>query len=80
MKSSLETPAGTVRPGTRIRIRKMQDQTTPSAAFPDGIDHAATEYNGKEGTVTVIDDTGQFHGTWGGLAVIPGVDEFVILR
>ena len=57
----------------------MQDQTTPSAAFPDGIDHSATEYNGKEGTVTVIDDTGQFHGTWGGLAVIPGVDEFVIV-
>lgn len=80
MKTSTKTPAGTVRPGTRIRIDRMQDQTTPSAAFPDGTDHAATALNGKEGTVTIIDDTDQLHGTWGGLAVIPGVDRFTILN
>ncbi len=36
-------------------------------------------YNGKEGTVDHIDSIGQLHGTWGGLAVIPGVDDFEII-
>lgn len=33
-------------------------------------------YTGKSGVVTHIDDAGQLHGTWGGLAVIPGEDSF----
>lgn len=37
------------------------------------------EYNGKEGEITHIDDIGQLHGTWGGLAVIPGYDEYEVL-
>lgn len=27
------------------------------------------QYNGKSGTIELIDDLGQLHGTWGGLAV-----------
>ena len=36
-------------------------------------------YNGKEGTVTRVDDAGQLWGTWGGLAIIPGVDDFQVI-
>lgn len=36
-------------------------------------------YDGKEGTITHIDDIGQLHGTWGGLAVIPNEDKFIEL-
>lgn len=36
-------------------------------------------YSGKEGTVTFIDGLGQLHGTWGGLAVIPEEDSFVLV-
>lgn len=36
------------------------------------------EYNGAEGCVTHIDDAGQIHGTWGGCALIPDVDEFEV--
>ena len=36
------------------------------------------QYNGKEGEVTHIDDLGQLHGTWGGLAIIPEVDKFSV--
>ena len=79
MKPSISTPAGTVRPGTVIRITRMKDDVTPSRAFPDGIDHHARTYNGKTGTVTCIDDYEQIHGTWGGLAVQPGNDSFEIL-
>ena len=38
------------------------------------------EYDGKKGTVTHIDDAGQIHGTWGGCALIPGVDEYKVLE
>lgn len=35
-------------------------------------------YCGRVGVVTHIDSTGQLHGTWGGLAVVPGTDSFVV--
>ncbi len=37
-------------------------------------------YEGREGTVELIDDAGQIHGTWGGCALIPGVDRFQVIR
>ena len=37
------------------------------------------DYNGKIGIVESIDDIGQIHGTWGSLALIPGVDEYEII-
>ena len=55
-----------VKVGDRIRILKLDDPYDKS-------------YMGREGIVEHIDDMGQLHGTWGGLAVIPGEDEFVIL-
>lgn len=33
-------------------------------------------YDGRAGVITHIDDAGQLHGTWGGLAVIPEIDDF----
>ena len=47
------------------------------------IHHMAGEdnsYDGKEGTVEHIDGIGQLHGTWGGVAVIPGVDDFEVIN
>lgn len=38
------------------------------------------EYTGKIGTIEMIDDAGQLHGTWGGLAVIPEADKYVIIE
>jgi len=37
------------------------------------------EYTGATGKVEHVDDLGQLHGTWGGLAVIPEADKFEIL-
>lgn len=37
-------------------------------------------YCGKVGVIKSIDDMGQLHGTWGGLAVIPGEDEIVLVK
>ena len=37
------------------------------------------QYTDREGIVTHIDDAGQIHGTWGGCALIPGVDTYVII-
>lgn len=32
------------------------------------------------GIVTHVDDMGQLHGTWGGLAAIPGVDSITLIN
>ena len=37
-------------------------------------------YCGREGIVRSIDDMGQIHGSWGGLAIIPGEDEYEIIE
>ena len=62
----------TVTEGDRIRIIRMDDK--------NGKDPQAAAYNGKEGTVTHIDGIGQIHGTWGGLAINPELDEFTIIN
>lgn len=54
--------------GDTIRITRLDDPYTPES------------YVGREGKVILIDDAGQFHGTWGGLAVIPGVDGFEVIK
>ena len=37
------------------------------------------QYSGKGGIVHHIDDLGQIHGSWGGCALIPGVDTFKVI-
>lgn len=37
-------------------------------------------YSGRVGEITSIDEMGQLHGTWGGLAVIPGEDSYHIVK
>lgn len=37
-------------------------------------------YDGKVGTVSFVDDRGQLHGTWGGLAIIVDCDKFEVLN
>jgi hypothetical protein len=53
-----------VQVGDKIKIITMVDE-------PD--------YTYKEGVVTYIDSFGQIHGTWGGCALIEGLDEFEII-
>ena len=59
-----------VKIGDTIRIIRMNDD--------GGKDLQARLYNGRSGVVEHIDSIGQLHGTWGGLAVIPGVDEIEV--
>jgi hypothetical protein len=44
--------------------------------YMDGEPH----YTGKQGIVQHIDSAGQLHGTWGGLAVNPSIDKYVIVQ
>ena len=53
-----------VKQGDKIRIISMDGEP---------------QYEGKEGEILFIDDIGQIHGTWGGCALIPGVDSFEII-
>ena len=37
------------------------------------------QYSGKEGIVGLIDDAGQIHGSWGGCALIEGIDQYEVI-
>ena len=54
-----------VKIGNKIRIIKMEGEP---------------QYNSKVGIVDLIDDAGQIHGTCGGCALIPDVDEFEVIN
>ena len=54
--------------GDTILIVRMDDN--------GGKELQAKRYDGNTGGVEAIDSLGQIHGTWGGLALIPGKDEF----
>ena len=56
-----------VHEGDTIRITKLNDPYDST-------------YVGRVGVVTHIDSMGQLHGDWGGLAVIPGEDEFEVIK
>ncbi len=53
-----------VKVGDFILIKSMRDEDP---------------YTGKFGEVSLIDDLEQIHGTWGGCALVSGVDEFDII-
>ena len=57
--------------GDKIRIIRMDDN--------NGKDWQASRMNGVEGIIDYIDDAGQVHLKGHGLALIPGLDEFVII-
>lgn len=38
------------------------------------------QYEGRTGIVRSVDDAGQLHGTWGGLAVDPKVDSISLVN
>lgn len=42
--------------------------------------HGEPAYKGKVGVVKYIDDIGQLHGTWGGLAVILQTDRIEVIK
>jgi hypothetical protein len=50
--------------GDKIKIIRMKDEP---------------HYKDKIGVVQHIDSLNQLHGTWGGLALIPEVDEFILI-
>ena len=37
-------------------------------------------YTDRVGVVKMIDDLGQIHGTWGGCAIIPQTDDYVVIK
>lgn len=53
--------------GDRIRIDDLKDIRSG-------------DYNGRTGTIEYIDSIGQLHGTWGGLALIPGIDGLSVIK
>lgn len=62
--------------GDKIKIVKV------NYCIPDdeNLDTQAKALEGKEGVITDIDALGQLHGTWNGLAIIPGLDKFEIIE
>ena len=53
--------------GTLVQIVQLKDE--PVAPL-----------YGRTGIVEFIDDAGQIHGTWGSLAILPDVDNWLVLK
>ena len=53
-----------IKPGDKIHINWMEGEP---------------QYTGREGIVRSVDDLGQIHGSWGGLALMPS-DDFIIIE
>jgi hypothetical protein len=51
--------------GKKVRIIEMKDEPN---------------YKGRIGVIEHIDDIGQLHGSWGGCALIPGIDKYEVLE
>ena len=58
--------------GDKVKIIRMDDN--------GGKDWQATKMNGVEGIIDYIDSMGQVHLKGYGLALIPGLDEFIVLE
>jgi hypothetical protein len=58
--------------GDKVRIIRMNDN--------GGKDWQASKMNGVEATISFIDDAGQIHLEGYGLALIPDIDEFIIIN
>lgn len=61
-----------MKPGDKIKIIRMDDS--------GGMDWLATRMKGKVSTVRLIDSIGQIHLQETGLALIPGVDEYIVVE
>ncbi len=57
--------------GDKVKIIRMNDD--------NGKDWQATKMNGVEGIIDYIDDAGQVHLKGYGLALIPGIDDYIII-
>jgi len=58
--------------GDKIRIIALDDA--------NGTDWQAREYTGREGIIEEINEAGYMYGTWGGLGILPDIDEFEIIE
>ncbi len=58
-----------MKPGDKIKVIKMDDA--------GGKDWQASKMNGQTYTISFIDSLGQIHLEETGLALIPGVDEYM---
>ena len=61
-----------MRKGDKVRIIRMDDN--------NGKDWQATKMSGVVAVVDFIDDAGQIHLKGYGLALIPGVDDYIIVE
>ena len=65
---------------TKYRVIEDSDDLTQFVGYVITIYDMQDEpsYTNKEGMTTSVDDIGQLHGTWGGCALVPELDEFQI--
>ena len=62
----------------RKEIQELKDKYLGRKVYVEIEDLYSPTYN--SGYVESVDDAGQLHGTWGGLAAIPGVDYIKIIE
>ena len=61
-----------IKRGSKVRVIKIDDA--------GGLDWIARQLNGKTFTVRFIDSAGQIHLQETGIALIPGVDDYEVVK
>ena len=65
---------------TKEQLQILKDRYIGKKIIIHHLDGEDNRYDGKTGIVEHVDDMGQLHGTWGGLAIIPHIDDFEIIE
>ena len=60
-------------------MNKENSEYMGKTVYIDDMD-GEPDYCGRVGKVTRVDDMGQLHGTWGGCALLVGVDRFHVVE
>ena len=64
---------------TKERIKELREELVGATIRIVAME-GEPQYANKVGVVETVDDLGQIHGTWGGCAVIPQTDDYVVIK
>lgn len=64
---------------TQIQLESLRTSYVGKTIEINHLEGENCDYDGRKGVVKMVDDIGQLHGSWGGIAVNPETDTISIV-